>query len=144
MNIVPFHHDHMRALEFQPEQEAETLFMTPEDMAAFDQGVAFSAIEDGVVFGVAGIMDIPGWNGQRAVAWAVLRPNVGVCRLLQMTRAARQALAEHPARRIECSVSPTFLNGMIWARRLGFVVEGLMRGYGPNGDDYLLYARVKR
>ncbi len=144
MIIVPFHHNHMRELEFQPEQECETLFMTPEEMETFDGGTAFSAIEGGIVFGVAGIMDIPGWNGQRAAAWAVLRPNVGTRRLLHMTRAARRGIAEHPARRVECSVRAGWANGMLWAERLGFQCEGLMRGYGHDGGDYLLYARVKQ
>lgn len=144
MNIVPFHHDHMRDLEFQPAQECETQFMSAEEMECFDHGRAFSAIEDGIVFGAAGIMDIPGWDGQRAVAWCVLRPNTGVRRLLAMTRAARKEIDAHPARRVECSVRVGFLNGMIWARRLGFSFEGTMRAYGHDGGDYHLYARIKR
>jgi hypothetical protein len=30
-----------------------------------------------------------------------------------------------------------------WAERLGFRCEGEMAGYGPNGENYWLYARVK-
>jgi len=144
MIIQPFHHDHLRELVFQPAQALERSFMTPEESQALEGPEAWTAIEDDTVCGVGGLMDMDGWHGQRKVAWCVLRARLGGPRLLKITRAIQRVLADTQARRVEATVKAGFCSGILWAARLGFVYEGTMRGYGQDGGDYHLFARVRQ
>lgn len=45
--------------------------------------------------------------------------------------------------RIQFVVRADFLEGQRWAEALGFEAECVMQKYGPNGDDYVLFGRVK-
>lgn len=45
-------------------------------------------------------------------------------------------------RRMQMSVKVGFSEGSKWASLLGFVPEGVMKNYGPDGSDYLLFARI--
>lgn len=46
-------------------------------------------------------------------------------------------------RRIQCTVRTGFPFLVKFIELFGFEREGLMRKFGPEGDDYYLYARVK-
>ena len=46
-------------------------------------------------------------------------------------------------RRVQCTVRDGFPFLVKFIKMLGFEREGLMRKFGPEGDDYYLYARVK-
>lgn len=144
MKFVPFLAGHLQEMVFQPAQELESTFMTPEEARVLEHGLAWTAVDDGAVMGIGGLMDVGGWNGQRKIAWCALRPRLGAGNLLAITRAVKIVLDACPARRIEASVKVGFANGQTWARRLGFVWEGVMRGYGQDGGDYHLYARVRK
>ncbi len=47
-------------------------------------------------------------------------------------------------RRVQMTVRSDFLCGWKWAKALGFQSEGIMRKYGPDGTDYILFSRVAR
>lgn len=49
----------------------------------------------------------------------------------------------HDLHRIQCSVKAGFNAGVKWANKLGFQCEGTMKKYGPKGEDYYLFARVR-
>jgi RimJ/RimL family protein N-acetyltransferase len=44
--------------------------------------------------------------------------------------------------RLEINVRSDYLIGKRFAEKLGFEPEGIMRKYGFDGSDYILYARV--
>jgi hypothetical protein len=144
MKFVPFVGEHLREMVFQPAQHLESTFMTPDEAGVLENGMAWTAMDDETVCGVGGLMDVPGWNGQRKIAWCALRPRLGATNLLAITRAVKIVLDACPSRRVEASVKAGFANGQSWARRLGFACEGLMQGYGQDGCDYYLYARVRK
>ena len=48
----------------------------------------------------------------------------------------------HHPRRIQMDVRVSYLEGQKWAESLGFLREGIMRKYAPDGEDAFLYARV--
>lgn len=85
------------------------------------------------------------WPG-RATGWAILGPYVGASQLLAITRNARARMEEIQRedryRRIEAHVVTGFEAGHRWATRLGFVFEGVMRRFDPEGRDHVLYARI--
>jgi hypothetical protein len=46
-------------------------------------------------------------------------------------------------KRIEAFVDANFAEGHRWIQMLGFVREGYMRSFSPNGNDAVLYARIR-
>jgi hypothetical protein len=62
--------------------------------------------------------------------------------MLGIVRAVRGWLDQQPAHRIAMDVRDDFAAGHRFARMLGFEAEGLMRAYGPNREDHMLYARI--
>ncbi len=44
--------------------------------------------------------------------------------------------------RMQMVVKTSYEGGHHWAQSLGFKSEGVMQAYGPNREDYTLYARV--
>ena len=64
-------------------------------------------------------------------------------------RAFRLMIAETRARRVEIAVRGAPIPGVGWAAHdyaalLGLSREGVMRAWGPDGADYVLYAGVFR
>ena len=95
------------------------------------------------------------WPG-RHLAWAYLNATTGR-HMTYITRGARRVI-ERAQGRVEFSVRRDFAKGHRWARMLGFdvenfpgtkieeypadaVVPGLLRRYGPEGEDHVAYVR---
>ena len=104
-------------------------------------GPAWTALHDGRVLGVAGLG--VHWAG-RAEAWCLLTRDVPARLWPALHRAALRGIAEAGYRRIEASAKTGFEQGQRWLRMLGFVPEGLMPAYGPDGSDHMRWARVRR
>ena len=66
---------------------------------------------------------------------------------LWLTRTVKTMLNEVMAalslRRVQVSVDPLNVMAPRWAHALGFQYEGTMRGFGPDGQPYDLYAKVR-
>lgn len=62
--------------------------------------------------------------------------------MLSIVRAVRAWLDDQAAHRIAMDVREDFEAGHRFARLLGFKAEGLMRAYGPNRENHMLYARI--
>lgn len=113
---------------------------TPETSEIMSRGNSVSAWVSGKCIGAAGIVCV--WTG-RGEAWLVLdkaaRPHIRalVCEM-------RAALDASDLKRIEMVVRVGHKQGHKLARLLGFVVENpLMRKYHPNGQDAVMYVRIK-
>jgi hypothetical protein len=46
------------------------------------------------------------------------------------------------AHRFQATVRANYDQGCKWLEAFGFVAEGLMKGYGPDGADYFIYGRA--
>ena len=141
MNIQPFHPEHLSALLLQPAQAGmRPVLADPSYGESLAQaGPCYAAMADGAVIACAGL--IPQWPG-RAVAWALVSSAAGP-HFLGVHRAVKRALDVHPFRRIETGVVSDFDEGHRWAKMLGFVREGQMRAYTPDGRNCDLYALVR-
>ncbi len=106
-------------------------------------GPAFSAINDRRVLGAAGV--IPVWRGV-GNAWLLASDELRRHPMV-LHRYVRRGLVMVERglglHRTQIAVHQKFTAACQWAERLGFAFEGEMKGYGPNGDTYLRYARVK-
>ena len=96
--------------------------------------------QDGEIMIMSGI--IPQWEG-RAMAWALVSCNAGKC-FRSIHKAVLNFLIQSNVRRIEATVDVSFKPGHRWMKMLGFEPEGYMKAYLPDGNDCILYARVRK
>ena len=106
-------------------------------------GPAFTLMNETSIVGIGGIALL--WKGV-GEAWAV--PSVAVKQHpLAFHRAVKMMLNmiqdNKKLHRVQAAVLEDFPKGHKWIKSLGFKREGKMRAYGPNGENYIRYARIK-
>ena len=139
MQVVPFQADHLEQLPLQDSQMHLSGWVSEEQGIVLEGSPSYTAIHDGEPIAVAGIL--PCWHG-RAIAWAFLS-DIGPRDFLMIHRAVERFLDNCGFNRVEISVDCDFPAAHRWARLLGFEMEAnCMRGYGPDGRDCALYARL--
>ena len=52
------------------------------------------------------------------------------------------AIIDHNLKRVSATINPDFPKAIKFAEKLGFKKEGVMRNFGPLGEDYLIYVKV--
>lgn len=142
--IIPFASDHARSMEIDPgmsiDKESD-IFDSWIDLRSLGGG--FTAIGPcGMILCCGGITDV--WEGH-GDAWFlrsvyVRRFPVTTMRICMRFFGSRVV---NRYRRIQCEVKAGASSDLRFASTLGFVQEGLMRKWGPDGSDYILMARVK-
>ncbi|SMG01070.1 GNAT family acetyltransferase [Burkholderia singularis] len=133
--------EHILSIELQPAQARVAGALTrayAEHLSALP-GIGWALVDGGMTLGCGGIVEI--WEN-RAQAWTLISP-VLLRRFHVAHRMVRDVLHDAPWRRIEMDVDATHAAGIAWARRLGFVEEGVRRKYTIDGRDVILFARVK-
>lgn len=133
---------HLEAIEVQDMQKYDqAVLLAPEyaDMACRNE--AFSMWYGNQCLGAAGVIPV---FPHRAMAWALLSRHIKP-HMREATRKIRKFLAISPIPRIEMTVRADFEAGHRWARALGMKLETPepLRMYGANGEDEVIYARVK-
>lgn len=142
-------------LELQPSQRLEIgmtngRYSLDEGEFLVDAGPAWTAYRGSRIVGIAGFRVLfaaaghPGQpaRGGHALAWASLSADVGRDHLA-ITRFARWEVENAPFRRIEAVVDRDSKQAMKWAALVGLTAAHIMRGYGPEGADHILFERVK-
>ena len=123
--------------------DADTTMKPYFDTVAAQPGMAYSMIEDGHLITSAGVYKV--WDG---VGEAWLLPS---SRLLAKPRKAVKAVRSfldnvserEGFRRVQATTHADFARGRRFLEWLGFENEGVLRGYGPDGSDHIIYARIK-
>lgn len=107
-----------------------------------DGGPAETVTFDGEPICCAGIV-LLGWN--RGEAWALLSTifysHVRACYRIIKDRLSGM-IKENGLVRVQTLVAPDFVEGSRLVEHLGFNQEGLLKKYGPNHEDLLIYGRV--
>lgn len=110
-----------------------------QDILATRENVAAYSVFDGekiiAVFGFTRIFEHV-YEG-----WSILSEDIKKIPVT-VVRIARIAIRTLKARRIQMTTRFDLECGKRWARLLGFEQEGILRKYGPDGADHILYARV--
>ena len=130
--------DDLFALALQPRQKQVFVATTEYAESLVQAGPAFSVHADDELIGCVGLMNQ--WDGY-ARAYAFLGENAGK-HLLSFTRQVKPWLAARPERRIDAAVETDFVQGLKWARCLGFQFEGVMKKYF-GARDCALFSMVK-
>ena len=114
--------------------------LTVEVAVELEEIGGISAIEDGEVIAIAGIM--PKWEGS-GIAWAWLTRG-WFKHARAITEEVIRGLDASPLDRIEMAVKIDFDRGHRWAERLGFDLETqVAHKWGPDGASYSIYSRVR-
>lgn len=136
---------------FKPEH-LETLILQPAQVHAYanisDKGYgkvlskyeAYTAFVDGRVVACAGTLPI--WDG-RAEVWSLVASDIGKLGMRSLHFAVKRWLACAAFRRLEAHCDAGFLQAHRWLMLLGFVYEGPLAKYLPDGRDCIRFARVR-
>lgn len=144
IQVVLFEVEHVKSFSELNHDRISLVFLQNDDeflrqLAA--RGPAFTGMVDGVPVGCCGINLF--WPGV-GEAWMMLSPGVlehkKELHWLIKTNIARvqKQLGLH---RLQATVKADFDRGLRWMRALGFEIEGVLRGYGMDGSDYVMFAR---
>jgi len=104
-------------------------------------GRGFALIEGGVVYAVAGMAEL--WDGV-VEAWIIPTEAIKEKKMKTSRALWREfhSMSERlKPRRMQTSVRHDFTEAHRLVKFLGFQSEGLMKQYGPDGLDYVRYAK---
>jgi RimJ/RimL family protein N-acetyltransferase len=108
-----------------------------------NNGVGYTGIVDEGIAAAAGFGKVCQGNWEVWCYTTTLFPKYG----RQIHRAVKSMIEiffqSDDVRRLQTSVDATHPKAERWVQKLGFEYEGTQRKYGPNGEDYRIYSRVK-
>lgn len=140
--LIPFKKEHLKNLDEHVYGLSVKENITEAQLEALEKrphSYSFQG-DDGEILGCGGVIEY--WPG-RAEGWAVLRKNLGA-RFFEVHTIFKTFLREIPIRRFELVTNVDFPEGIRWAYALGFTCEApLMKSYGRDGKDCMLFAKVK-
>lgn len=137
-NIIPFKKEHLDKINLVFEMSGAG----KESLGSYEGVIGYTGMEGDAVLATGGVH--PMWEGV-GEAWLL----VGKEGYEKPTTVAKWTdyLFQHIQEefglfRIQASVSALDLTANRYAQWLGFEKEGIMRKYGPDGTDYIRYARL--
>lgn len=144
MVITEFRPEHINAFDFGGVgDQFRGAFLTPENIAVMgEKGAVWCAVEDSQVLCMSGICIL--WRGV-GEAWALMVPEA-LRHFKAIHRKAQEVVDTFfdtgVLVRLHTSVLKGFTPGYRWVEHLGFHWEGEMERYGPDGRDYIRFARI--
>lgn len=96
---------------------------------------------DGVIIGICGITQIASYLGEGWAYFADTMPK-GSIKVIKEIRKFIQA--QKHIRRIQCTVDIHNFSALKYARVLGFKPEGILRAFGPDGHDHVMFTIINR
>ena len=145
MDIIPFKQEHAQYILSQ-QLNAKELYLRPEHrkyaLYLEQVGLSFTALINNKPIAAGGIFVL--WDGV-AEGWVMATKDVWRYRV-SMARNFKEKfdilVKTSKVKRIQTNVKADFELGHKFAIWLGFEKEGLMKYYGPDGSDYVRYARI--
>lgn len=146
IDLAPFEPADLEAISLQVQQQAEMAAL-PDWRSLGEQvavaGPAWTARAGGRVIACGGIG--VHWKG-RAEAWIFIASDMPRSMWVPLHRLVRrlteQAIERLSLRRLEASCAYGWPPGRRWLEMLGFQEECVARAYGPDGRDFVRFARV--
>jgi len=143
IRIVKFKPDHLDSL-IPRDFERDHYGLIERFNNLYLEGPAYSVFDGEVCVFCGGVRII--WPGA-GEAWLICSNDLGhyVRELCLITpRYLKWIIEDHDLRRVQAVVQSDWTQAVRFLEKLGFDMEGVMRKYGPNGEDYIMYARVKK
>ncbi len=148
IEVESFHAEHLKEIEL-PERDRPIWAASGDEILKIGGyyekfGPALTGRVDGNILACGGmVIERPGLGN----IWLVPSVHVQTHRKSfhkTVLRLFGKVLDNYSTRRIQASVLKGSAVDVRWIRRLGFRFEGTMAGFGANGEDYDLYALVRR
>ncbi len=139
--IRPYHpSDGLIMLSMMPPEYSDSPDVVFWCTEADEEGKSFTICKKEVeIIACVGIKDVIKGVG---LAWALYPSNIGDYhidpRIIKYR--LREMMVEHNYRRVQATVRADFIAGIKYIEWLGFVREGIMAKYEPDGTDSILYA----
>lgn len=144
IKIIPYSTEHMDLFEQRECDVARYGKLDSDYSNPFaEHGVAFTAVEDGRILIVGGIMHFTENTGRCWTLVSKYAENRGVA-LVRVTKSKLESLMEtmHLHRVETCNIADAEDHHK-WCRLLGFTFEGIMRCYDDQKRDYHRYAKFR-
>ena len=147
LQIVPFDPEHLRQLTPRSFEGTEMELLgdyVERSRQYLKLGPAYTGIIDGQIMMCAGVF--PLWRGV-AETWLVttpLVPQYPVCFHRAISRMLAILEKGMDLWRIQTALHWRHKVSHKWVKRLGFRWEGEMPGYGPDGETYIRFGRVRK
>ncbi len=104
-------------------------------------GRAIAIMDEDSCIGAYGYIDM--WNGVVRI-WALFSEELLTHYWMSLSKNARKLLFDDKDfHRVEATCHRDDKTGALFLEWLGFEQEGLMKKYGPTGEDFYLYARTR-
>tara|TARA_Y100000593_G_scaffold83341_1_gene156960 strand:- start:1443 stop:1943 length:501 start_codon:yes stop_codon:yes gene_type:complete len=144
--LVPFQPFHMKLIQRNEfDIYIEKIMPNWNDylLSYANNGLTFTGLVDGKVYAIFGLIlyPIPGL----AEAWLVSDKDLGretVAFQRAITRFFPFIAKKKQLRRIQVIIRTSHVRFLRWIKRVGFVEEGVMRNYAPDGSSFTLFARL--
>jgi len=144
--VVPLMSEHLEAAVYRPDHAEYVLALGAWNVGVEDSLVrngGMALVLDDVVLAMAGVAFL--WNGVGNI-W--MRSCLGADKHpLAVMRATKEFMrivtTAFQPRRLQAHVRADSAINRRFIEHFGFSEEGIMRGFGPEGADYALYARVQ-
>lgn len=141
LTVVPYTPEHLLTLDIRAEHDPGERMNFGMWARALGRGPAATLVApDGEPVCCAGI--VPLWPGVGEV-WIVASPRVGEHAVSFVRHAKRGLLLGSRGlglRRVQAAVRRGYATGYRFAKALGFELEGNMRAYGAQGEDFVRMA----
>ena len=145
--MVEYKPEHARRLllEYPRAEELQAANgMSAEELAESQQkaGPAWTMLVGEEIIGCGGVI-LCGYKG--GMAWLMLSKlfySYSKSALKEIKLRLLDIAAEHKLRRIEMETVAESATNARFAEYLGFELEGRKRAYGPNGEDFFIFARL--
>lgn len=145
MEIVPFKTEHAQFILSQ-QLNANELYLRPEHrkyaMYLEELGLSFTALINNKPIAAGGIYVL--WDGV-AEGWVMATKDIWQHSIVMAKHFKKKTdvlIETTNIKRLQTTVKADFKLGHRFAQWLGFEKEGLMKYYGPDGSDYVRYARI--
>lgn len=142
--IIHFQMDHLEKIDQKKGvfHEKSQILQSLKSVVAHPKNHTGTIMLGEKILAVVGLIDLrPGF----AEVWSITSEEIRLAPIgfhklaLALLRHYQKSLG---LQRIQISVKEDYLEGAKWAESLGFVREGVMRRYDPDGSNHILYARV--
>ncbi|QDP62514.1 MAG: hypothetical protein Unbinned5079contig1000_41 [Prokaryotic dsDNA virus sp.] len=137
-NIIKFEKEHLSKinLAFELTQSGK------DSLSSYDDVIGYTGMDKDVILAIGGVHQM--WNGVGEAWILVAKEGYKIPKTIaKYTDYLFQHIQEtHELSRIQASVCASDVRANRYAQWLGFEKEGIMRKYGPDGTDYIRYARV--
>jgi hypothetical protein len=145
--IVPFENKHAeqmldiglnsKLLELKPEHRKYTYFLK-------EVGMSFTGLVDNKPIAAGGVFHL--WDGV-AEGWVLATKEIykyPVFCAKHIKKRTEMLIKNNNIKRLQTSVKADCEMAIRFAKWLGLKPEGVMKSYGPAGEDFIRFARIER